>query len=334
METLRLDLHCHTRYSDGSDTVAQLVEKARAAGLGFVAPTDHDVVNDAAVAALRAAGIASCEAVEVSVRDAETGHSFHVLCYARKISDRIRALLAPVAEGRGSWEAKIAALAKRGLTGDYAGLLAWKKEHGCLGATGSRHVRAYLWQRPGNPERVRELVRLENERRVAAGQPPFAPEILAVRDSAAMHRLLWKEGGPLAAPDLFPKEPKVDLGELAAAARECGALLSVAHPNFSFMKKGGPQGWADRLDRYAQLGIEGVELNPFAGPEWVAEIRRQSEARGLVVTFGSDSHGPRDATHGALGEIHPEAARDEAWYAAHVRKFLDRAWAAERKGAA
>ena len=310
MEHLRLDLHCHTTYSDGQDTVAQLVAKARAASLGFVAVTDHDVVNDAAVKALRAAGIATCEAVEVSAYDGDAKHALHVLCYAQKISKRIRTLLAPVAENRGGWEGRLIALAKRGLAGDYAGLLAWKQHHGCMGSTGSRHVRAYLWQQPGNPERARALVREENERRVAAGQPELSEKILAVSDATALHRLFWKEGGALTAPDLMLPEPKVDLNNLTAAARESGALLSVAHPNFSFMKQGGPQGWSARLDRYAALGIQGVELNPFAGPEWVAAIREQSQKHNLLVTFGSDSHGPADDKHKELGGLHSEMMND------------------------
>ena len=317
-----MDLHCHTRYSDGEDTVAQLVAKARAAGLGFVAVTDHDVVNDAAVAALRAAGIATCEAVEVSAHDAAAGHSLHVLCYAARVSDEIRALIAPVAENRGGWEGRLAALRARGLDGDFAGLMAWKRGHGCLGGTGSRHGRAYLFGIPGNVEKARTLAQTEHDRRRAAGEPGLAPHLLAVEKPSDMHRLLWKPGAPLCGPDLEIPEPKVDLAALAEAARASGALLSVAHPNFSFQKKGGTKEWAARLDRYAGMGIQGIELNPFAGPEWVTAIREQSARRGLVVTFGSDCHGDPDDSHGALGQLHEETARDAEWYAQHARKFL------------
>ncbi len=49
-----IDLHTHTRASDGSDTPAELVEAAARAGVKVLAVTDHDTV--AAVAAARAAG--------------------------------------------------------------------------------------------------------------------------------------------------------------------------------------------------------------------------------------------------------------------------------------
>ena len=40
----KFDLHTHTRKSDGSDSPAELVNKAKAAGLSMVAITDHDTV--------------------------------------------------------------------------------------------------------------------------------------------------------------------------------------------------------------------------------------------------------------------------------------------------
>lgn len=39
---MRIDLHCHSCCSDGSDTPAELMNKAAAAGLDVVAITDHD----------------------------------------------------------------------------------------------------------------------------------------------------------------------------------------------------------------------------------------------------------------------------------------------------
>ncbi len=41
----RGDLHTHTRHSDGKDTVASLLQTARAYGLDFVALTDHNTVT-------------------------------------------------------------------------------------------------------------------------------------------------------------------------------------------------------------------------------------------------------------------------------------------------
>ena len=40
-----IDLHTHSTASDGTDTPAQLVGKAHAAGLAAVAITDHDTLS-------------------------------------------------------------------------------------------------------------------------------------------------------------------------------------------------------------------------------------------------------------------------------------------------
>jgi DNA polymerase (family 10) len=41
VEDLRGDLHCHTRYSDGKNTVREMVEEARSLGYEYLAITDH-----------------------------------------------------------------------------------------------------------------------------------------------------------------------------------------------------------------------------------------------------------------------------------------------------
>lgn len=49
---MRADLHIHTTVSDGSDTAAEILEKAARAGLDVIAITDHDTI-DAAVSVTR-----------------------------------------------------------------------------------------------------------------------------------------------------------------------------------------------------------------------------------------------------------------------------------------
>jgi hypothetical protein len=41
----RGDLHCHTRHSDGENTIAELIASARARGLDFLAITDHNTTS-------------------------------------------------------------------------------------------------------------------------------------------------------------------------------------------------------------------------------------------------------------------------------------------------
>ncbi|MET7684094.1 PHP domain-containing protein [Streptomyces sp. NPDC005423] len=77
---MRIDLHCHSTASDGTDTPAELVRNAAAAGLDVVALTDHDTTRGhaEAIAALPE-GIALVTGAELSCRI--DGISMHMLAY-------------------------------------------------------------------------------------------------------------------------------------------------------------------------------------------------------------------------------------------------------------
>jgi len=74
-----VDLHTHTRCSDGALAPAELVALAARKGLSAVAITDHDTVegNAEAVAAGKNASIAVVPGVEISTQ--WTGVTFHLL---------------------------------------------------------------------------------------------------------------------------------------------------------------------------------------------------------------------------------------------------------------
>ncbi|MGW5118141.1 PHP domain-containing protein [Streptomyces noursei] len=77
---MRIDLHTHSTASDGTDTPAELVRHAAAAGLDVVALTDHDTVSGHAEA--RAAlpeGLTLVTGAELSCR--LDGVSLHMLAY-------------------------------------------------------------------------------------------------------------------------------------------------------------------------------------------------------------------------------------------------------------
>ncbi|MET9772849.1 PHP domain-containing protein [Streptomyces sp. NPDC006367] len=77
---MRIDLHTHSTASDGTDTPAQLVRKAAAAGLDVVALTDHDTTRGhaEAVAALPE-GLTLVTGAELSCR--LDGVGIHMLAY-------------------------------------------------------------------------------------------------------------------------------------------------------------------------------------------------------------------------------------------------------------
>ncbi len=78
---MRIDLHTHSRVSDGTQAPAEVIASAVAAGLDVVALTDHDTTAgwDEAAAAASAHGIRFVPGIEISC---ESNHqSLHLLGY-------------------------------------------------------------------------------------------------------------------------------------------------------------------------------------------------------------------------------------------------------------
>lgn len=78
---MRIDLHTHSRVSDGTDSPTELVRAAKTAGLDVVALTDHDTAEGwaEAVAAARTEGIELVRGMEISTL--LDGHGVHLLGY-------------------------------------------------------------------------------------------------------------------------------------------------------------------------------------------------------------------------------------------------------------
>jgi 3',5'-nucleoside bisphosphate phosphatase len=79
--SMRIDLHSHSRVSDGTTSPAAVVRRAAEVGLDVIALTDHDTAAgwDEAAAAASSAGIGFVPGVELSTMHEERG--VHVLGY-------------------------------------------------------------------------------------------------------------------------------------------------------------------------------------------------------------------------------------------------------------
>lgn len=77
------DLHTHSVYSDGSQSVQALIAEARERGLSGIAITDHDSLRQLSSvrAEARKMGFPVIAGVEASCIDSETGRKIHILCY-------------------------------------------------------------------------------------------------------------------------------------------------------------------------------------------------------------------------------------------------------------
>ena len=79
---MRIDLHTHSRASDGTQAPEELVRAAAAAGLDVIGLTDHDTADgwDEAVEAAVDAGIGLVRGMEISTRH-DGGRGVHLLAY-------------------------------------------------------------------------------------------------------------------------------------------------------------------------------------------------------------------------------------------------------------
>lgn len=96
------DLHCHTRLSDGSMSIDDLVYYAKRAGMDFVAVTDHDTMEGVTRATVlgKRYGIGIVAATEISSFDPATGRKVHILCYLPDKPDRLQGLMGQTLERR------------------------------------------------------------------------------------------------------------------------------------------------------------------------------------------------------------------------------------------
>ncbi|SER26174.1 hypothetical protein SAMN04487944_102117 [Gracilibacillus ureilyticus] len=100
---MKADLHLHSRYSDGSHTVEEVLKQASNAGLTHVSFVDHDTVagwQEIEVMANKYC-IQAIPGIEISAYDFERGRKVHILGYDfQKEAPHIKKLCQPLLDRR------------------------------------------------------------------------------------------------------------------------------------------------------------------------------------------------------------------------------------------
>ncbi len=96
------DLHCHTKLSDGSVGIEELISLAKRRGLSAIAITDHDTFAGAirGVNIGKRLGVTVIPGAELSTYDNETGRKVHILCYNCESIARLEGLCHRTLENR------------------------------------------------------------------------------------------------------------------------------------------------------------------------------------------------------------------------------------------
>jgi 3',5'-nucleoside bisphosphate phosphatase len=284
-----IDLHTHTTISDGGDSPTELVHKAAAAGLDTIAVTDHD--NDAgcdeAVAEGDRAGVEVVRGVEIScdVEDLnERGFmpssrpTMHLLGYFIPSGENgLSAALADLQYHRANRNQLIV----EKLNG-FGIPITFEEVENEAGGPGSQI---------GRPHFAAVLVR----HGVVPDYQTAFDEYLAKGAKAYLTRKLYK-----------PTEAI----ELMTAA---GVVPVLAHPFTLNLSIDDLEVFVDAL---VGAGLEGIEGYHGDLPEVEQEpYRALGEAKGLVVSGGSDYHGSMRPDRGMPGGKHdvivPDRVLDE-----------------------
>lgn len=88
------DLHCHTKLSDGSVGIEDLIVIAHKSGIDTIAITDHDCLAGTVRGRVigKRYGVNVIPGVELSAIDSQAGKKVHILCYLAEKPDRLEGL--------------------------------------------------------------------------------------------------------------------------------------------------------------------------------------------------------------------------------------------------
>ncbi|WP_329136169.1 PHP domain-containing protein [Streptomyces sp. NBC_01476] len=272
----RIDLHTHSTASDGTDTPAELVRNAAAAGLDVVAITDHDTVGGygearAALGELRS-GLTLVTGAELSCR--VRGISMHMLAYlfdpAEPELDRERELVRDDRVPRA--RAMVARLQELGVP------VTWERVAAIAG-DGS----------VGRPHIATAMAELGVVDSVSAA---FTEEWLA-NDGRA-----------------YVGKHELDPFDAVRLVKGAGGVTVFAHPGAHKRGETVPDAVIAEL---AAAGLDGIEVDHTDHDAATrARLRGLAGELGLLATGSSDYHGSRKTV--ALGECttDPEVYREIA----------------------
>ncbi|MDR1909424.1 MAG: PHP domain-containing protein [Spirochaetaceae bacterium] len=126
---MKVDLHVHSHWSDGSLPVAEIVTSAKRLGLERIAITDHDTLagQEEALAEGERQGVSVIPGIEVSALDPGTGRKVHILGYGIRDAETVNRTCLPYLQDRSRANYEAAALAEQagyptdGALASYAG---------------------------------------------------------------------------------------------------------------------------------------------------------------------------------------------------------------------
>lgn len=245
------DLHCHSKISDGSMGIDEILALAKRRGVAAIAITDHDAVAGATRACLlgKRLGIEVIHGVEMSAYDKVRNRKVHILGYMCDSPDRLEGM--------------------------------------CLRTNNNR--RAAAVQMMGKVLRYYPIVPETIGRHASGSTNVFKQHIMHALVEAGyadsifgdvFKKLFSSKGGCAYVPIEYP-----DVREVIDLIRSAGGLAVLAHPyvydSVDLMNELADEGLLDGIEVW----------HPSNDEERIAHLQAFAQAHDLLMTGGTDFHG-------------------------------------------
>ncbi|BAF59488.1 MAG: PHP domain-containing protein [Pelotomaculum sp.] len=252
-----VDLHVHTTASDGTDSPAEVVLKAKAIGLSAIAITDHDTL-EGVEPAFEAGQLEKLEIVPgIELGSEYMGEEVHLLGYYIELhNDLLHSRLKYLRSSRITrMEKMVSKLKELGIPLDLDMVMTMSGS----GSVGRPHLAAAMVE-IGAVKSVSEAFDLY----IGSGRPAYVPRY------------------------------KLKPAEAVCLIRHAGGVPVLAHPGLNSI--------AAFIGELKEAGLAGLEAyHPAHSREQSAFYERLAEKHGLIVTGGSDYHGPAHKAGRRLG---------------------------------
>ncbi len=248
---MRIDLHLHSTFSDGTRTPEELALLGKQRGLRVMSLTDHDTVSGIPrfLRGCRRHGLRGLAGVELS---AEAPYTMHILGYAfDPASEELGSALEQIREGRG----------KRNL-----------------------RILENL-EELGMPLTMEEVLREAGEE--VLGRPHFAKAMVRrryVKSTDEAFGTYLERGKPG-----YADRDRLSPGECLRLIRSAGGVAVLAHPMQTGLDDDALEGLLKELKDQGLWGLE--SLYAMHTPEQQLRYLRMGDRVGLYPTGGSDYHG-------------------------------------------
>ena len=264
----QIDLHIHTKYSDGTDSEKKLLDKLRAEGIKYFSVTDHDTINGAmAVKKLVPKDMIFIPGIEFSCFTSDRG-KVHILGY--NYDENNKDFLMAISEGQTKRKRK---LEKR--------LEHLRKDHG-IEFSDEDYKYIYSLTSVGKPHLAKLLIKYG----------------YAAEKKEAIEKYIDDKKNKNDISDT-----RISSKEAVSGILSAGGIPIWAHPLGGINEKRLNETEFDaRLKLLIDKGIKGLECwYSLYNKNEVDFLINKADKNGLLISGGSDYHGKNKAV--SLGEL-------------------------------